>query len=88
MCEDELLAIPEAKLLEKEGSGCEALLRDNKTDDLSRMCVRRPPAPNHTGVKPLPSRQQRKRMGLRDCARAHGATYGWGPHLSPRAALP
>lgn len=36
-CEDELLALPETKLLEKEGSGCEALLRDNKTEDLSRM---------------------------------------------------
>ena len=29
--------VPEAALLEKENSGCEALLRDNKTDDLSRM---------------------------------------------------
>ena len=29
--------MPEAALLEKENSGCEALLRDNKTDDLSRM---------------------------------------------------
>lgn len=37
VCEDELLAIPETKLLEKEVSGCEALLRDNKTDDLARM---------------------------------------------------
>jgi len=37
VCEDELLSLPEAKLLEKEHSGCEALLRDNKTDDLARM---------------------------------------------------
>jgi len=37
VCEDELLALPESKLLEKENSGCEALLRDNKTDDLARM---------------------------------------------------
>lgn len=37
VCEDELLAIPETKLLEKENSGCEALLRDHKSDDLARM---------------------------------------------------
>jgi len=37
VCEEQLLQTPEQLLLEKENSGCEALLRDNKTDDLSRM---------------------------------------------------
>ena len=37
VCDQQLLEVPEAALLEKENSGCEALLRDNKTDDLSRM---------------------------------------------------
>eukprot|EP00741_Cyanophora_paradoxa_P011788 tig00020563_g11392.t1 len=37
VCEDQLLERTEEKLLEMENSGCEALLRDNKTDDLSRM---------------------------------------------------
>merc|ERR1719197_1981285 len=35
--EEQLLQTPEQLLLEKENSGCEALLRDNKIDDLSRM---------------------------------------------------
>jgi len=37
VCDEQLLQTPETQLLEKENSGCEALLRDNKTDDLSRM---------------------------------------------------
>ena len=37
VCDEQLLQTPEQLLLEKENSGCEALLRDNKTDDLSRM---------------------------------------------------
>jgi len=37
VCDEQLLQSPEQLLLEKENSGCEALLRDNKTDDLSRM---------------------------------------------------
>jgi len=37
MCDEQLLQTPEQLLLEKENSGCEALLRDNKIDDLSRM---------------------------------------------------
>ena len=37
VCDEQLLQNPEQLLLEKENSGCEALLRDNKTDDLSRM---------------------------------------------------
>jgi len=37
VCEEQLLQMPEQLLLEKENSGCEALLRDNKTEDLSRM---------------------------------------------------
>ena len=36
-CDEQLLQTPEQLLLEKENSGCEALLRDNKTNDLSRM---------------------------------------------------
>mmetsp|Transcript_133 Transcript_133/g.406 ORF Transcript_133/g.406 Transcript_133/m.406 type:complete len:742 (+) Transcript_133:275-2500(+) len=35
--EQELLAVYEQQLLEKEQSGCAALLRDDKTEDLSRM---------------------------------------------------
>jgi len=35
--ERELLSVHEAQLLEKEHSGCAALLRDNKLEDLSRM---------------------------------------------------
>ena len=35
--EEELLAKFEMQLLEKEGSGCRALLRNNKTEDLARM---------------------------------------------------
>eukprot|EP00316_Scyphosphaera_apsteinii_P011384 CAMPEP_0119338308 /NCGR_PEP_ID=MMETSP1333-20130426/95746_1 /TAXON_ID=418940 /ORGANISM="Scyphosphaera apsteinii, Strain RCC1455" /LENGTH=698 /DNA_ID=CAMNT_0007349543 /DNA_START=233 /DNA_END=2329 /DNA_ORIENTATION=- len=37
VCEEQLLQGPEQSLLEKENSGCEVLLLDNKTDDLSRM---------------------------------------------------
>jgi len=37
VCDEQLLQTPEQLLLEKENSGCEALLRDNKVDDLSRM---------------------------------------------------
>ena len=37
VCDEQLLQTPEQLLLEKENSGCEALLRDNKTEDLSRM---------------------------------------------------
>jgi len=37
VCDEQLLQTPEQILLEKENSGCEALLRDNKVDDLSRM---------------------------------------------------
>jgi len=37
VCDEQLLQGPEQQLLEKENSGCEALLLDNKTDDLSRM---------------------------------------------------
>ena len=37
MCEEQLLQNPEQQLLEKEHSGCEKLLLDNKTEDLSRM---------------------------------------------------
>jgi cullin 1 len=37
VCDEQLLQIPEQNLLEKENSGCEILLRDNKIDDLSRM---------------------------------------------------
>jgi cullin 1 len=37
VCDEQLLQAPEQLLLEKENSGCEALLRDNKMDDLSRM---------------------------------------------------
>lgn len=35
--EEELLARFETQLLEKEGSGCRALLRNNRTEDLARM---------------------------------------------------
>lgn len=34
----ELLSVNATQLLEKEHSGCHALLRDDKVDDLSRMC--------------------------------------------------
>jgi len=37
VCDEQLLQNPEQQLLEKENSGCEALLRDNKIEDLSRM---------------------------------------------------
>ena len=37
VCDEQLLQGPEQALLEKENSGCEVLLLDNKTDDLSRM---------------------------------------------------
>jgi len=37
VCDEQMLQTPEQQLLEKENSGCEALLRDNKTEDLSRM---------------------------------------------------
>ncbi|KAL1524971.1 hypothetical protein AB1Y20_019847 [Prymnesium parvum] len=37
VCDEQLLQLPEQMLLEKENSGCEALLRDNKAEDLSRM---------------------------------------------------
>jgi len=37
VCEEQLLQNPEQQLLEKEHSGCEKLLLDNKTEDLSRM---------------------------------------------------
>merc|ERR1719197_1425328 len=37
VCDEQLLQTPEQLLLEKENSGCEALLRDIKTEDLSRM---------------------------------------------------
>lgn len=35
--ENQLLTVNEQQLLEKDNFGCEALLRDNKTDDLTRM---------------------------------------------------
>merc|ERR1711915_491524 len=35
--QNELLSQYESQLLEKEHSGCHALLRDDKVDDLSRM---------------------------------------------------
>jgi len=37
VCDEQLLQAPEQQLLEKENSGCEVLLLDNKVDDLSRM---------------------------------------------------
>lgn len=37
VCDEQLLQWPEQTLLEKENSGCEVLLRDNKVEDLSRM---------------------------------------------------
>mmetsp|Transcript_19398 Transcript_19398/g.41007 ORF Transcript_19398/g.41007 Transcript_19398/m.41007 type:complete len:752 (+) Transcript_19398:221-2476(+) len=37
VCDEQLLQGPEQALLEKENSGCEVLLLDNKTEDLSRM---------------------------------------------------
>ena len=37
VCDEQLLQGPEQMLLEKENSGCEALLQDNKIEDLSRM---------------------------------------------------
>lgn len=37
VCDEHLLRAPEQQLLEKEHSGCEVLLRDNKVVDLSRM---------------------------------------------------
>ncbi|XP_059437397.1 cullin-1-like [Corylus avellana] len=36
--QDELLVVNGTQLLENEQSGCRALLRDNKVEDLSRMC--------------------------------------------------
>mmetsp|Transcript_22229 Transcript_22229/g.71840 ORF Transcript_22229/g.71840 Transcript_22229/m.71840 type:complete len:749 (-) Transcript_22229:395-2641(-) len=37
VCDEQLLQTPEQQLLEKEHSGCEKLLLDNKVEDLSRM---------------------------------------------------
>ena len=37
VCDEQLLQMPEQVLLEKDNSGCEVLLRDNKVEDLSRM---------------------------------------------------
>jgi len=37
VCDEQLLQGPEQQLLEKEHSGCEQLLLDNKVEDLSRM---------------------------------------------------
>jgi cullin 1 len=37
VCDEQLLQGPEQQLLEKEHSGCEKLLLDNKVEDLSRM---------------------------------------------------
>ena len=39
VCEHEILELRETVLLEKEGSGCRALLANDKAADLSRMYV-------------------------------------------------
>ena len=43
VCDEQLLQTPETQLLEKENSGCEALLRDNK--------VRRVQRPSRRGMQ-------------------------------------
>ena len=39
VCDEQLLQMPEQVLLEKDNSGCEVLLRDNKVEDLSRCLL-------------------------------------------------
>ena len=41
VCEEQLLQTPEQLLLEKENSGCEALLRDNKVRAPSPLRIAR-----------------------------------------------
>jgi cullin 1 len=53
-CEMELLEVRQSKVLDKEGTGCEALLRDDgRNEDLSRMYRLWSRIPDQKGLAPI-----------------------------------